>query len=68
MHAEFSSILLRNFGTSFPTARWAQVNGGEWEYVGFGEGHDRLNRRDLLEYTEDLLKVGCLIYCGLKVL
>jgi hypothetical protein len=54
MHAEFSSILYRNYG--FPVEEWNKVNDKNWRYIGVGK--DLLGRRGLYDQTEALLRRG----------
>ena len=58
LHAEFSSILCRNY--PFPWAEWASANEKGWQYIGYGKDLSILDREDLDDQTEDLLSKGFL--------
>ena len=54
MHAELSSILLRNY--QFPVDEWVKVNAPDWKYL--GEGYELVGRFDVFDQTEELLRQG----------
>jgi hypothetical protein len=56
MHAEFSSILLKNYG--FPSDEWQAINKPSWRY--FGSGSEMLGEKGLYDQTEELLAEGFL--------
>jgi hypothetical protein len=60
MHAEFSSILLRNY--RFPSEAWSRINDSNWRYAGTIK--DLIGRSDLYSHTETLLRQGFISIYG----
>ncbi len=57
MHAEFSSILMRNH--EFPEEKWRMDNAADFEYR--GTGREMLGETDLYRQTSELLSQGFIV-------